>query len=80
MEKPKQIKSHWYYIFWAACAVAVVGGQIYVGNGYRQMARSQERMTAVMINSFDRVMPRFKVAPSCDENLTNASHYATINR
>ena len=33
-----QIKSQWYYIFWGAMAVAVVGGQIYVGLGYREMA------------------------------------------
>ena len=36
--KRHQIKSHWYYIFWGAMAVAVVGGQFYVGLGYRQMA------------------------------------------
>lgn len=36
--KRHQIKSQWYYIFWGAMAVAVVGGQLYVGLGYRQMA------------------------------------------
>jgi len=35
-----QIKSQWYYIFWGVCAVAVVGGQIYVGLGYREMAEA----------------------------------------
>ena len=35
-----QIKSQWYYIFWGSCAVAVVGGQIYVGTGYREMAEA----------------------------------------
>jgi len=35
-----QIKSSWYYIFWGAMAVAVVGGQIYVGLGYREMAKA----------------------------------------
>ena len=35
-----QVKSQWYYIFWGAMAVAVVGGQIYVGLGYRQMAEA----------------------------------------
>jgi hypothetical protein len=34
-----QVKSHWYYIFWAAMAAAVVGGQLYVGTGYRIMSR-----------------------------------------
>jgi hypothetical protein len=33
-----QVKSKWYYIFWAVCAVAVVSGQVYVGTGYRIMA------------------------------------------
>lgn len=35
-----QVKSQWYYIFWGVCAVAVVGGQIYVGTGYREMAEA----------------------------------------
>ena len=38
--KKHQVKSKWYYIFWGAMAVAVVGGQIYVGSGYRQMAEA----------------------------------------
>jgi hypothetical protein len=36
--KKHQVKSRWYYIFWGAMAVAVVGGQLYIGAGYRQMA------------------------------------------
>lgn len=36
--KKHQVKSKWYYIFWGTMAVAVVGGQLYVGAGYRQMA------------------------------------------
>ena len=36
--KKHQVKSKWYYIFWGAMAVAVVGGQLYIGAGYRQMA------------------------------------------
>jgi len=38
--KKHQVKSKWYYIFWGAMAVAVVGGQIYVGLGYRKMAEA----------------------------------------
>ena len=38
--KKHQIKSQWYYIFWGVMAVAVVGGQIYVGSGYREMAEA----------------------------------------
>jgi len=36
--KKHQVKSKWCYIFWGAMAVAVVGGQIYVGSGYRELA------------------------------------------
>ena len=35
-----QIKSGKYYIFWGACTLAVMTGQIYVGTGYRQMSKS----------------------------------------
>ena len=34
----KQIKSHWYYVFWGIATVSVVAGQVYVGSGYREMA------------------------------------------
>tara|TARA_B100001057_G_scaffold201461_1_gene202240 strand:+ start:14270 stop:14461 length:192 start_codon:yes stop_codon:yes gene_type:complete len=33
----KQIKSHWYYVFWGIATVSVVAGQVYVGSGYREM-------------------------------------------
>ena len=32
-----QIKSNMYYIFWGACTVAVMAGQIYVGTGFNSM-------------------------------------------
>ena len=38
-----QVKSRFYYWFWGATAVAVVGGQLYVGSSYRQMAKSMDR-------------------------------------
>jgi hypothetical protein len=38
-----QIKSGKYYIFWGACTIAVMVGQIYVGTGYRAMAKSMNR-------------------------------------
>ncbi len=38
-----QMKSRFYYWFWGATAVAVVGGQLYVGSSYRAMARSMNR-------------------------------------
>ena len=40
LKKQHQVKSKWYYIFWGAMAVAVVGGQVYVGSGYREMAEA----------------------------------------
>ncbi len=43
-----QIKSQWYYIFWGAMAIAVVGGQIYVGLGYREMAQAT-KSTAISV-------------------------------
>jgi len=35
-----QIKSYQYYIFWGACTVAVMAGQIFVGAGYQSMSQS----------------------------------------
>ena len=34
------MKSSSYYTFWGIATVAVVAGQIYVGTGYRTMAKS----------------------------------------
>ena len=33
-----QIKSYQYYLFWGACTVAVMAGQIFVGAGYQSMS------------------------------------------
>ena len=38
-----QMKSRFYYLFWGAATVAVVGGQLYVGTSYRAMAKSMNR-------------------------------------
>jgi len=56
-----QIKSQWYYIFWGACAVAVVGGQIYVGTGYREMAEATKK-TAISVTCLPQyvTLPRNK--------------------
>ena len=43
-----QIKSGKYYIFWGAATIAVMAGQIYVGNGYRQMSESVEDLTEII--------------------------------
>tara|TARA_B100001029_G_scaffold124630_1_gene103866 strand:+ start:2971 stop:3249 length:279 start_codon:yes stop_codon:yes gene_type:complete len=38
-----QMKSSSYYLFWGIATVAVVAGQVYVGTGYRTMAKSMNR-------------------------------------
>ncbi len=43
-----QVKSSRYYIFWGAATVAVMAGQIYVGNGYRGMSESVNDLTEVI--------------------------------
>ena len=39
-----QVKSNKYYVFWGACTIGVLLGQIYVGSGYRMYARSLMRI------------------------------------
>jgi len=41
-----QIKSGKYYIFWGAATIAVMAGQIYVGNGYRRMSETGDAISA----------------------------------
>ena len=43
-----QVKSSRYYIFWGAATIAVMAGQIYVGNGYRQMSESVGDLTEML--------------------------------
>jgi hypothetical protein len=45
----KQIKSHWYYVFWGIATVSVVAGQVYVGTGYRDMA-NEIRTTRIAVS------------------------------
>ena len=54
-----QVKSNMYYIFWGACTVAVMAGQIYVGTGYRSMSESIEKLTNAYVNR-PRTMPADK--------------------
>ena len=57
-----QMKSRFYYMFWGAATVAVVGGQLYVGTSYRAMAKSMNRWfdTAVeaLIDNYPPARPR----------------------
>ena len=44
-----QVKSKWYYIFWGAATVSVFAGQIFVGNGFRRMAESFDRIVDTIV-------------------------------
>ena len=43
-----QVKSSRYYLFWGAATIAVMAGQIYVGNGYRTMSESIKDLTEMI--------------------------------
>ena len=43
-KKRHQVKSQWYYIFWGTCTVAVCAGQLFVGNGFRRMSESFDKV------------------------------------
>ena len=43
-----QVKSSKYYLFWGAATIAVMAGQIYVGNGYRKMSESVGDLTEMI--------------------------------
>ena len=42
------MKSNMYYIFWGACTIAVMTGQIYVGVGYNRMSQSVNDLTEMI--------------------------------
>ena len=54
-----QVKSNMYYVFWGACTLAVMAGQIYVGTGYRSMSESIEKLTNAYVNR-PRIRPADK--------------------
>ena len=43
-----QLKSSTYYLFWGACTIAVMTGQIYVGIGYNKMSESVRDLTEMI--------------------------------
>ena len=49
-----QVKSRWYYIFWGLATVSVFAGQMYVGSGYRQMARSFNHIMDAVVVEVER--------------------------
>ena len=57
-----QVKSKFYYIFWGLATLSVFAGQVYVGSGYRQMARSFDRIVDSIVLELERSYenkPRF---------------------
>lgn len=57
IEKQKQrnqVKSKFYYIFWGIATVSVFAGQLYVGSGYREMARSFNRIIDTIVVELER--------------------------
>jgi hypothetical protein len=48
-----QIKSGKYYLFWGACTIAVMAGQIYVGAGYRSMSQEVKVLTEMIGLKFE---------------------------
>jgi hypothetical protein len=53
-----QMKSRFYYWFWGAATVAVVGGQLYVGTSYRAMAKSMNRWFDTAVEALIDQYPR----------------------
>jgi hypothetical protein len=51
----KQIKSHWYYVFWGIATVSVVAGQVYVGTGYREMANEIKTTRIAVSNKVEEL-------------------------
>ncbi len=67
-----QVKSRWYYIFWGAATVSVFAGQMYVGSGYRRMARSFDRIVNGIVLEIER--ENWKHHPMMVPSLKDWSH------
>ena len=66
-----QIKSGKYYIFWGACTIAVMAGQIYVGAGYRSMSQEVKILTEMVGLKFEIEL--------LERRRTGQSEYMEIN-
>ena len=58
-----------YYIFWGAATVAVMSGQIYIGNGYRRMADTNDAISAdinLLVEVLTMTSPREMPVPNRD--------------
>ena len=64
-----QVKSNMYYVFWGACTIAVMAGQIYVGTGYRRMAETGDAISAdinLLVEVLTMPTPRTMPVPNRD--------------
>ena len=64
-----QVKSNKYYVFWGVCTIGVLLGQIYVGNGYRRMADTNDAISAdinLLVEVFTAPRPRTMPVPNND--------------
>ena len=66
-----QIKSGKYYLFWGACTIAVMAGQIYVGAGYRSMSQEVKDLTEMVGLKFEIEL--------LERRRTGQSEYMEIN-
>ncbi len=66
-----QIKSGKYYLFWGACTIAVMVGQIYVGAGYRSMSQEVKDLTEMIGLKFEIEL--------LERRRTGQSEYMEIN-
>ena len=66
-----QIKSGKYYLFWGACTIAVMAGQIYVGAGYRSMSQEVKDLTEMVGLKFEMEL--------LERRRTGQSEYMEIN-
>ena len=64
-----QVKSNKYYVFWGACTIGVLLGQIYVGNGYRRMAETNDIISAdinLLVEILSMPSPKTRPVPNRD--------------
>ena len=66
-----QIKSYQYYLFWGACTVAVMAGQIFVGAGYQSMSKSVKDLSELIEIKMERDV--------LNNRPTGKSQYMTID-
>ena len=70
--KPRQAKSRTYYWFWGIATIAVVTGQVYVGNGFRRMADTADAISAdinLLIEVITTPLPKAMPVPNNDYNM-----------